>query len=72
MEIITGVKSPRFVAKGHKYSTTLPWNGKDRTLLLRASDGDPSPQVCCAILTKWYPLIQRVGVGMGGCFPHCL
>eukprot|EP00730_Choanoeca_flexa_P019346 TRINITY_DN9443_c0_g1_i5.p2 TRINITY_DN9443_c0_g1~~TRINITY_DN9443_c0_g1_i5.p2 ORF type:complete len:349 (+),score=49.52 TRINITY_DN9443_c0_g1_i5:38-1084(+) len=45
MEIITGVKSPRYVAKGHKYSTQVPWNGQERTLLLRASDGDPSPQV---------------------------
>ena len=65
MEIITGVKSPRFVAKGHKYSTTLPWNGKDRTLLLRASDGDPSPQVCCVTSGNCNPLRQRVGVGLG-------
>jgi hypothetical protein len=41
---MTGLKSPRHTQWGNINRITLPWNGKQRVLLVRCSNGVPTPE----------------------------
>lgn len=45
MELITGIKSPKGQAFGKKHRTMVPCQSGMKTLLIRTTTGDPSPQV---------------------------
>ncbi|EGD74617.1 hypothetical protein PTSG_12374 [Salpingoeca rosetta] len=45
MELITGIKAPKGQSFGKKHRTVVPCHGGMKTLLLRTTTGDPSPQV---------------------------